>query len=75
MASSKDSDGWVLPGTNTAVAIGGYVELGMIYRTDQNLGDAPVSSVVDIAKTKITDYCAPTFINRGPGLEPDVQPI
>lgn len=39
MKAASDSKGWLLPGTNTSVTIGGYVKLDMIYDTDQNLGD------------------------------------
>ncbi|AKV95697.1 hypothetical protein ACP86_05705 [Marinobacter sp. CP1] len=39
MKAASDSKGWLLPGTNTSVTIGGYVKLDMIYDTDQDLGD------------------------------------
>lgn len=39
MKAASDSEGWLLPGTNTSVTIGGYVKLDMIYDTDQDLGD------------------------------------
>jgi hypothetical protein len=47
MAGTNDSKGWLLPGTNTSVTIGGYVKLDMIYDTDQDIGDLHDPSVLD----------------------------
>jgi hypothetical protein len=47
MKAASDSKGWLLPGTNTSVTIGGYVKLDMIYDTDQDLGDLGDVTVLD----------------------------
>ncbi|WP_206074352.1 hypothetical protein [Marinobacter fuscus] len=47
MSATNDSKGWLLPGTNTSVTIGGYVKLDMIYDTDQDVGDLHDPSVLD----------------------------
>lgn len=39
MKPADGAKGWVLPGTDTTMSIGGYVKLDLIYDFDQNQGD------------------------------------
>lgn len=48
MKTSQVSNGWVIPGTNTTMSIGGYVKLDMIYDFDQGTGDLHDASALDV---------------------------
>ncbi|WP_330217999.1 porin [Marinobacter similis] len=52
MAESKGSEGWMVPGTNTTVTIGGYVKLDMIYDFDQDMGDSLFVAGLDTANSE-----------------------
>lgn len=52
MADSKGAEGWMVPGTNTTVTIGGYVKLDMIYDFDQDMGDSLFVAGLDTANSE-----------------------
>ncbi|WP_322002865.1 hypothetical protein [Marinobacter alexandrii] len=52
VAESKSSEGRMMPGTNTAVTIGGYVKLDMIYDFDQDMGDSLFVAGLDTANSE-----------------------
>lgn len=54
MKPADGTKGWVIPGTDTTISIGGYVKLDLIYDFDQNQGDDLFPSL-DIATGDVSE--------------------